>query len=414
MLCACRCMLVLFLAINSISVGQALAGDWPQILGPNRNGIAEDEKLAEKWPAGEPKQLWTSNVGSGIAGVAVSGNTAVLFHREGDDDKLTAFNSENGERIWSTDFPTTYKSTMLDDNGPRAVPTIHDGLIFAYSSQGKLCCVDLKMGQKRWERDTHKDFGAVEGYFGAGSSPLVEGKFVIVNVGGGKMKAGIVAFHIDSGDTAWTAINDQASYSSPIAVTVDGTRHLLCLTRLNLVSLDPLTGNERFRTRFGKSGPTVTAAIPVVFNKNAFLTASYGIGSQYLELGAAKADVVWSDEILSSQYTTPILYDGVMFGIDGRQDAGAVSLKCFDPTTRKVLWSKSGLGYSTLIATKGLLIVMQSDGILRLVRLSKKDYVEVASARLLGGTTRALPALANGRLYVRNQLILACVDLATE
>ena len=394
--------------------GSVNAGDWPQILGPDRNGIAQKESLAEMWQPGGPKSLWTASIGSGFAGVAVSDGIAVLFHRVKADDRLTAFNSETGEELWTTKFRSTFQPQIVDDDGPRAVPTIHDGAIFAYSAQGRLYCVDLKSGHKRWERDTHRDFGANGGYFGAGSAPLVEGPLVIVIVGGEKMSAGIVAFQTKSGETAWTAVGDQASYSAPVAATLDKTRHLLCVTRMNFVSLDPLSGNVRFRTSFGQRGPTVNAAIPVVSGDRVLLTASYGIGAQWLELGKSRVEVVWDDEILSSQYTTPILADGAVFGIDGRQDGGTSTLKCFDPVTRKEMWSKPGLKYSTLISADGKLLMMQTDGVLKMIRLSTARYEELASASLLPGTTRALPALADGRFYVRNEKTLVCVDLATH
>lgn len=221
-----------------------------------------------------------------------------------------------------------------------------------------------------------------------------------------------MAFDLESGATLWTAINDQASYSAPVLAVVDGTSHLLCITRLNLVSLDPETGEERFRTPFGQRGPTVNGALPVISGKHALLTASYGIGAQFLELKSKGVEVVWGDELLSSQYTTPIHIDGAIYGIDGRQDGGEISLKCFDPVTRKEHWSKSGFGYATLIAADGKLLVMQTDGVLKLVRLSKTGYEELASAELLSGTTRALPALANGRFYIRNERTLSCFDVA--
>ena len=150
----------------------------------------------------------------------------------------------------------------------------------------------------------------------------------------------------------------------------------------------------------------------MINGNHALLTASYGIGAQWLELSAKSVDVVWSNEILSSQYTTPIFDGGVVYGIDGRQDGGPISLKCFDPGTQKELWSKSISGYATLIAADGKLLVMQTDGVLKMVRLSKAGYEELASASLLAGTTRALPALANGRFYVRNEKTLACFDLS--
>ncbi|WP_397568558.1 PQQ-binding-like beta-propeller repeat protein [Schlesneria sp. T3-172] len=390
----------------------AHAGDWPQILGPHRNGIADAEQIADEWQGGKPPQLWEARIGAGFAGVSVRGETVVLFHREKGNDKLTAFDAAEGTPRWTTSFPSTFRPQIVEDNGPRAMPTIDQDAVLAYSPQGGLYCVDLKTGEKRWERQTHEDFGANGGYFGAGSSPLVVGKRVFAIVGGDKKRAGVVAFDLESGATLWTAINDQASYSAPVLAVVDGTSHLLCITRLNLVSLDPETGEERFRTPFGQRGPTVNGALPVISGKHALLTASYGIGAQFLELKSKGVEVVWSDELLSSQYTTPIHIDGAIYGIDGRQDGGEITLKCFDPVTRKEHWSKSGFGYATLIAADGKLLVMQTDGVLKLVRLSKTGYEELASAELLSGTTRALPALANGRFYIRNERTLSCFDVA--
>ena len=400
---ACLCCLTM--------EANALAGDWPNILGPQRNGIAAEEKLVGKWPADGPRSVWEAKVGSGFAGVAVADGIAVLFHRLGDDDTLSTYDAASGKPLWSKGFPTDFQPQIGDDNGPRAVPTIHKGRIYAFAGAGGLYCANLKTGDVLWQRQTHKEFRAPAGYFGAGSAPLVEGKVLIVNVGGDKDGAGIVAFDLDTGETVWKATSEQASYSSPLVAIVDGKRVVLCITRLNLVALDPATGNELARTPFGQRGPTVNGAMPVVTGNRVLLTASYGIGAELVNLGRNKLDVVWQDEVLSSQYTTPIIHEGAVFGIDGRQDGGPVSLKCFDLETRKIHWSKPGLAYATLIAADGKLLVMQTNGTLRLAELNKSAYRELGTAELLRGTTRALPALANGRLYVRNEKTLKCVEL---
>lgn len=401
-----------FTLISQFFVESVRAGDWPQILGPNRTGIAVDERIADRWAQGQPKKAWEMKVGSGFAGPTVMGKQVVLFHREKGNDLLTSFNAETGQLLWSTKFPSTFQPQIVDDDGPRATTAIDGDAVFAYSAQGTLYCVDLKTGKKNWERATHKDFGANGGYFGAGSSPLVDGKRVIVSVGGDKKRAGVVAFDTASGETVWSAVDDQASYSAPLIATVKGTRHLFCITRLNLVSLDPETGKERFRTPFGARGPTVNGATPVVLGQTVLLTASYGIGAQLISVAADSFEVVWKDEVLSSQYTTPILQGDVIYGIDGRQDGGPVTLKCFDPKTRKVFWSAPWDEYATLIGVDGKLLVMQTNGELKLVKMSKSQYEELGKTSLLSGKTRALPALAGGRLYVRNEKTLACFNLA--
>ena len=387
-------------------------GDWPQIMGANRNGIAADEKLADKWPTDGPRSLWEAKIGSGFAGVAVAERVTVLFHRLADEDTLTAYNAESGQQLWSQGFPTRFQPAIVEDDGPRAVPTIHQGRVYALASAGGLYCVDIKTGKPVWQRQTQTEFHVPSAYFGAGSSPLVEGQTLILNVGGDKDRAGVVAFDLNTGKTVWQTTTEQASYSSPIVTTLDGQRVLLCVTRLNFVALDPATGKELARTPFGQRGPTVNGAVPVMIGQRVLLTASYGIGAELLSLSPSKIDIVWQDELLSSQYTTPIVHDGAVFGIDGRQDGGPISLKCFDPETRKVHWTKPGLAYATLIAADGKLLVVHTNGSARLAELNKTEYRELGTASLLRGTARALPALANGRLYIRNEQTLKCVQWA--
>lgn len=398
-------------ALLTLGPSTLLGGDWPQILGPNRSGVAIDEKLVETLPNSNPKEVWEARIGSGAAGVVVRDNTAVLFHRLRNEETLTAYDAASGKPKWSREFSTDFQPQVGGEDGPLAAPTLHQDRVYAYGANGSLYCVNMSTGELVWQRKTQQDFQAPAGYFGFGCSPLVEGDRLIVNVGGDKASAGIVAFDLRDGSTLWQSVRDQASYSSPIASTIDNTRHLFCITRLNLISLDPETGKERFRTPFGQRGPTVNAAIPVVLNNQVLLTASYGIGAELITVKKDSAEVVWRDEVLSSQYTTPILHDGAVFGIDGRQDVGDVSLKCFDPVTRKVHWEKPGLRYATLIAADGKLLIMQTNGELRIAALSKSAYRELGAATLLPGITRALPALANGRFYVRNENTLKCVSL---
>jgi outer membrane protein assembly factor BamB len=383
------------------------AGDWPQILGPQRNGVAVDEKLVATLPAAGLQPAWQVPCGSGLAGVAVAEGRVVLFHRQGGDEVVAALDAATGAPLWSQKFPTRFQAQIVDDDGPRCVPTIAGGRVFAYGAEGRLIAVELQSGRVLWNRPTHQEFGAPVGYFGAGSSPLVDGNKVIVNVGGPK-GAGVVAFDAATGRTIWQSTDELASYSAPIRATIEGQSRLLVITRLQFLGLEPATGKELFRIPFGSRGPTVNGASPVLLGKQVFLTASYGIGDRLVTLGPDSATVAWEDDALSSQYTTPIVHDGLLYGVFGRQDGGPVSLKCFDPATRKTLWTKEGIEYATLIAADGKLLVVHSNGELRLVALDRTGYRELGTAKLLPGTTRALPALSNGRLFVRNERTLAC------
>lgn len=389
------------------------AGDWPQILGPNRDGrAAADEKLAESWPKNGPPLVWEREVGGGFAGVAVAGNTVIVFHRVGDDEVAEAMDAKTGTTKWKAGSPTSFSSGFSDDQGPRCVPVIAGDRVFVFGAQGVLRCLDLKTGKKIWQRDTHTEFKAPEGYFGAGSTPLVVGDKLLVNVGGSRSGAGIVAFDVGTGKTVWQAVDDAASYSSPILANVDGTKHAIFVTRLKTISLDPDSGKVRFEFPFGKRGPTVNGASPVVLDGHLLVSAHYGVGATYAKLAATAADEKWnSDDLLSSHYMTPLVQDGLIYGIHGQERVEDSELRCLDPRTKQVLWSKPSFGYGTMIVADGKMLMLTTEGELILWKPGPRRYQELARTRVFRSTTRALPALSNGNLFARDGRTLKCLQL---
>jgi outer membrane protein assembly factor BamB len=399
----------------------ARAGDWPQILGPDRNGSARDEKINVNWPSDGPPVVWEHRVGSGFAGPVVQGSVLIVYHRVGSEEVAEGLDAKTGQVFWEKRFPTDYRPLITPDDGPRAVPLIEDERVFLYGATGDLRCVELRTGKLLWERQTQQDYGLrrtrrgepPRGYFGIGSSPIVVGDNLVVNVGGSEKQAGIVAFNKLTGKTVWKATDERASYSSPVLAEVSGTEHLLFATRLSILSIDPASGQVRFQFPFGRQGPTVTAANPVVLKGHALVTASYGIGAALVNLANEPPDVVWRDpDLLASQYTTCVEVDGSLIGIDGRQDGPDADLKCFDPLTRAVHWTKPSFGYATLLKTERAVLVLKTDGTLVAIAPSKTEYRELNRAEIFSSTTRALPALSRGKLYARDERTLKCVDLS--
>jgi outer membrane protein assembly factor BamB len=412
-----RALVVAALAIGAVP--PARGGDWPQILGPTRSGVAAaDERLADRWPADGPRRVWRRAVGAGSAGVAIVGDRGYLFHRVDDREVLEAFAVATGETVWQDGHATRFRPQVGGDDGPLCTPVVHDGRVIVYGAQGVLACIDAATGRRQWARDTHRDFGAQEGYFGAGSTPLVVGGRVIVNVGG-RRGAGIVAFDLDDGDTLWQTTDEPASYSSPVAVRVGDAERVLMVTRYACLLLDPADGTVGWSFPFGQRGPTVNAASPVVFpDGHLLVTAAYGIGTVYAAFDARKATPVWDGaDSLASQYATPIEVGGHLYAIDGRDDVPPSALRCLDRKTGRVLWSDAGFGYGSLIAASGLLIATTTDGEILLVRPDPTRLEVLARARPFaadptGGPLRALPALAAGRLYVRDGRTLTSLDVA--
>ena len=395
----------------------AAAGDWPQILGPRRDGhAAADEKLAATWPAAGPPVVWSRDVGAGYAGIAVAGGRAYLFHRVGDTELVEALDAATGEVVWKdSGHPTNFQPQVGGGDGPLCTPVVAGERVIVFGAAGTLVCLDATTGRRLWVRETHREFGAAEGYFGSGSTPLVVGGRVVVNVGGAKQDAGLVAFDLATGQTAWQTLADAASYSAPVAVEVDVRPHVLAVTRLACVLVDATTGEIRWRFPFGQRGPTVNAATPVLLPDGRLLvSAAYGIGTVCAAFDGRAATPTWEGvDSLATQYCTPLLVAGQLYAIDGRDDLPPADFKCLDPATGRVLWAERGFGYGTLVEADGKLVAAKTDGEILLVVPDPAGLRISARARPFGGdqagSLRALPALAGGRLYLRDDRRLMCL-----
>jgi outer membrane protein assembly factor BamB len=390
-----------FAASSIFAVHQASGGDWPQILGPERNGRAEGEHLYESWQTGGPKVLWRYPLGSGYAGPAVVGERTIVFHRVGTNERVECLDAATGKSLWKADIPASYRGGYDPDIGPRCVPLVAGGNVYVFGAAGDLHAVALDSGKQQWSRALYADYGADEGYFGAGSTPILVGGKLLVNVGG--RGAGIVALDPASGKTIWQAGDEGASYSSPAAIKLGGKEEAVFITRLNCVLVDPAAGKMVKLFAFGMRGATVNAATPLVLGGKLFCTASYGVGAVSASITESGAKTVWSnDDTMSSQYSTPVEHAGFLYGIHGREDVGVAELRCIEAPTGKVRWSKIGYGVAHLILAGDKLLIQKSDGQIALAAADPAKFRELATARVTKGPTRALPALARGRLYVRS------------
>ena len=390
-----------------------MAADWPQILGPNRNGFCPAKDLADTWPKEGPPVVWQKKIGTGFAGPVVADGKLVLFHRLGDQEAIECFDAKDGKPLWKFDYPTAYRDDFNFDPGPRAVPTIADAKVFTYGAEGALHCLSLADGKTLWNVDCKQQFSAPKGFFGLGCSPLVEGKVVIVNVGGTK-GASIVGFDKDTGNVLWKAVDDEPSYSSPCAATIGGQRFVFALTRSKFVGLDPMDGRVRFQLPFRPPvQASVTGATPLVVGDQVFISAGYDLGSILFRIQDGPPEKVWSgDEQMTLQFTTAVQRDGFLYGLHGRHDfSGGTELRCVELKTGKVRWRQPGLtGANVLLAGDQLLVLTEKGELIRATATPEK-FRETARAQILGSGLRAYPALADGLFYARDKGRLVCVDL---
>ncbi len=392
-------------------IADVSTSDWPQLLGPNRNGVATSTNLATRWPKEGPKVLWKAKVGEGWSGPVIASNRVVLFHRVDSKEVVECLHATNGARLWRAEYPATYRDDFGFDEGPRATPAIEGDRVFTFGANGVLNCWSFSTGSNRWRVDVREQFKADKGFFGIACSPLVEGAAVILNVGGSE-GAGIVALDKATGKLLWKATSEGASYSSPVAATLGGKRRILVFARNGLVALNATDGRVLWEFPWKpRVNASVSAATPLVIGDQIFISASYNAGAALLRFGEEKPEVVWSgDDILSNHYATSVHHDGLLYGFDGRQEERP-HLRCVELKSGKVRWSEDHFGAGTLLLVGGKLLLLTDRGELILAPASPEKFVPIARAQILGTECRAHPALADGRFYARDKSALVCIDL---
>jgi outer membrane protein assembly factor BamB len=397
-----RRLLTFGVLVSGMSVS---AHDWPQFLGPQRNGVYSGPPLATTWPASGPRKVWEKSIGTGFAGPVVAGERLILFHRVSDEEVVDAFDARSGAPRWHFAYRTAYRDDFGFDEGPRAVPVVAQNRVYTFGAEGTLHALDLATGRPLWRVDTMRRFRVRKGFFGAAGSPLVEDGRVIANIGGttGDKDAGIVAFNAETGAVLWAATNHEASYSSPVGAAFGGKRVAVFFTRQGLLGIDPATGATVFQKLWrSRTAASVNAATPLVIGDLIFVSATYETGAAVLRVKDNALSEVWSsDEALSNHYATSVFHNGYLFGFHGRQEFNP-GFRAVELNTGRVAWSVDRFRAGTVTLARDKLLILRETGELILADASPEAFRPLARAQIVPPTLRAYPALADGFLYVRN------------
>lgn len=402
-----------FVACLGMALSSIAHADWPELLGPSRNGYAvEGTQLAAAMPS-EKKALWELPAGQGYAGAAIRDGKVALFQRDGNEDVLRLVALDSGKILWKASFPATYRQGIDEDKGPRSVPVFAGDAIVLHSAAGAVHCVAVADGKVRWSRPLRKEYGADDGYFGAGNTPLVVGGHVIVNVGAKKQKAGVVAVALADGKNVWQATDADAGYASPILLkrtdSSEASGTVVVPTRLVTYGMEAKTGKVLWEYPFGQRGPTVNAATPILLPDGTILqTSSYGIGFVCARAGSSSVEIASQGDEISSQYATPVSVGQYVYASDGREDMGSGYYKCVDPKTGKALWSEIGMPVCHTIVSpdpeQPKLLLTGIDGRIWYLPAKPDKFRPIWQTRLPFGKYRALPALSGNLLVVRTSL----------
>ncbi len=374
--------------------------DWPQLLGPNRNGIYTDSDVA--WPS---SVAWEKEVGAGFAAPVIVNGKVILFHRKGKKEIVDAWEASTGKALWTFDYPTNYKDDFGFDDGPRSAPTVADGKVFTFGAEGVMHAIDLNTGIKLWRVDVHKQFNVEKGYFGAGCSPLIYDGKLYLNIG--SKKAGIGAFDPATGKNIWKATNHEMSYSSPAAAKFG----VVFFTREGIVVADKDTGEIIYEKHWrARAHASANVASPIVDGNRLFISSNYAVGAIVVDFSTSPPTELWSgDDAISAHYATPVLKDGFLYGLHGPTQTGQ-QLRAVEMKTGRVAWKMlAGPGGGTVTLLKDHLMFLRDDGQLFKIKPNPEKLEVVGNFKVMDGKIRAFPAIGNGLVCIRNTKVLACL-----
>ncbi len=422
--------LALALALVSLA-GAARADDWPQWLGPRRDGVWRETGIAQKFPTSGLPVRWRVPIGSGYAGPAVAGGRVYVADRNAARgvERVLCLNEADSKLLWQHEYECPYNVSY--PAGPRATPVVDGGKLYTLGAEGNLFCFEAKTGGVLWSRAFKKDFGIKTPLWGFAGHPLVDGQKLICLAGGDGSVA--VAFDKNTGKELWRALSaKEPGYCPPMIYEAGGQRQLIIFHPEALNSLDPETG-RLYWTQPYAANSGLTIPTPRKLGDLLFVTTFYN-GPMMLRLDPARpaATVAWrgksASEVktdgLHSIISTPFLEEGHIYGVCSygqlrclKADTGERLWETFAATTdgKPVRWANT-----FLIKNADRFFLPNEKGDLIIARLTPKGYEEISRTRLLDPVNKdpgrrvvwSHPAFANRCIYARNDQEIVCASLA--
>ena len=391
------------------------AEDWPQHLGPQRNGISKETGLVTEWPKTGLPVKWRTPGGVGMSGLAIHDALVVTLVQKEGQQFTVAIDRDSGNMKWETAVAPAFRNSM--GNGPRAYPLCAGGKAFVFTGEGILAAVNLADGKLSWKVDTVGQFKGRVADYGMACSPLLVNEYVVVTTGHARGSA-LAAFKISDGSSAWVVPwSDPVGYSSPTVLDVAGESQIVTYTGSNLRGVS-LSGEDLWRH------PYVTPfdcniVTPLKIGKDLFISSGENHGAALLGVENTGAEFLvkkrWESlgptSVLRNEWQTSILVDGYLYGFDNVGGAGPIThLTCVEAATGKVAWQQSRFGKGNAMAADGKLFVSMMSGEIIVVKISPEKYIEIGRQKITRGS-RQSPALSDGILFLRDDESIVAVDI---
>ncbi len=384
---------------------------WTDFRGPNRDGHYDETRILTNWPAKGLREIWREPIGGGYGSFVVAQGLAFTIEQRREMEVVAAYDIANGREVWTNGWKALFQESMGGD-GPRSTPTYHEGKIYVQGAEGEFRCLDAATGKEIWSKNILADNRTGNLYYGMASSPLIVDDKVIVQAGGGNGKS-VAAYDKLTGKTVWKSLDDPATYSSPMTVNLAGQRQLLIATEKRVVGLAIEDGRLLWEHPWVVKLGNRNISQPVILSSNRFfLSAGYGTGCEAVEISKSdssfSARTVWKNTYLKNKFSSSVFWQGYIYGLD--EDM----LTCLNADTGERQWKDGRYGYGQLLLADGCLIVLSGEGELALVKATPERHIELARFPAIHGKTWNHPAIAGGKLLVRNAVEMACFDLSSQ
>ena len=380
---------------------------WTNFRGARRDGKYDEGSISTNWPVSGLPVLWKQPVGVGHASFVVADGKAYTIEQRRKQEVVAAYDINNGHEIWTQKWNAEFTESTGD--GPRATPTWDQGRIYALGATGELRCLDANSGSVIWGKNILNDNAARNLQWAQAASPLIVDDKVIVLPGGANGKS-VVAYNKNTGAPVWKVLDDQQAYVSPMFVELAGRRQIVVVSSFRVVGLAPENGallwSYPWDTDMG-----INVSQPIVVDRNRFFISSgYGKGAALVEVKGSgnsfTASTIWENKNMKNKFNSSVLHNGYVYGLDEG------ILVCLDVNTGERKWKEGRYGYGQIVLAGNNLIVTSDQGDVALVKASPDKYTEVARFKGVEGQTWNYPAIASGKLLVRNSNEMAAFDIS--
>lgn len=412
-------LLISLVAAVGIAALAAVAADWPQWRGPQRNGISTETGLLGVWPKEGPKLLWQlKDIGEGYSAPAVIGSRLYLLSNRGlDNEFVQALSVQDGKPVWTTRIgkvgnPDQKPSYPM----ARSTPTVDGNLLYALGSDGDLACLETSTGKVRWQKNVRQEFGGQPGIWAYSESPLIDGDVLVITPGGSQ--ATLVALNKTNGLVIWKCVvpgGDAAGYASAIVVQAAGRKQYVQFLDKGVVGVDAKTG--RFLWRYAEPGKG-PANMPTPIARDGYVYAAAGrVGGGLVRL-EPKPEGVAAEQVYYTRGLPHSLGGAVLLGeyLYGTSSEGLVAAEFL---TGKVKWQSESIGSGSVVYADGRLYLHGENGDVVLIEATPEGYREKGRFTPPGQPKHrdamekawTYPVVANGRLYIRDLGTLWCYDV---